>query len=53
VAKTAQLLRVRDLVVSRYTGTPTMPSALREALEDTGWHGVSTLDTAQRQYFVA
>ena len=53
VAKTAQLLRVRDLVVSRYVDKPTMPSALREALEDTGWIGVSTLDKEQKTYFRA
>lgn len=51
VAKTAQLLRVRDLVISRYLDKPTMPSSLREALEDTGWAGVVALDAEQKQYF--
>ena len=51
VARVAQLLRVRDLVVSRYVDKPSMPSALREALEDTGWQGVDTLDTEQRQFY--
>lgn len=51
VARVAQLLRVRDLVVSRYVDKPTMPSSLREALEDTGWAGVNSLETAQHEYF--
>lgn len=51
VARVAQLLRVRDLVVSRYVDKPSMPSSLREALEDTGWNGVGTLDHEQREFF--
>lgn len=51
VAKLSQMLRVRDLVVSRYVSKPTMPSSLKQALEDTGWDGISDLDEAQREFF--
>jgi hypothetical protein len=51
VAKTAKTLRVRDLVVSRYTSKPTMPSSLREALEDTGWEDIPVLEHEQRKFF--
>jgi hypothetical protein len=53
VAKIARTLRVRDLVVSRYTATPTMPTALREALEGTGWGQVDNLERTHRAYFDA
>jgi hypothetical protein len=51
VAKLARALRVRDLVVTRYQNTGTMPSALKDALEDTGWVGRDALASEQRKFY--